>query len=131
MQQTLFYLALFIGGGAFGWMVDTGYRSFTAGRYAHGTLLPFFSIIYGVAAIMLYALFHFGTMSFVASIIIGTILCVALELVGGVLSLSLIHYRLWDYSASPFNFYGFIDLKHTFYWLVLTTLYRLLFGVLP
>jgi uncharacterized membrane protein len=131
MQQILLYSALFIGGGAFGWVVDTSYRSLVAGRYAHGTLLPFFSIIYGVAAIMLYALFHFGATPFVASIIIGTILCVVLELVGGALSLSLLHYRLWDYSANPFNFHGFIDLKHTFYWLILTTLYRLLFGVLP
>ncbi len=130
MYQALLYPALFIGGGIFGWAVDMAYRSLVAGRYAPGTLVPFFSIIYGIAAIMLYMLFRFGTMPFLQSIIVGTILCVGLELVSGALSLSLLRYRLWDYSASPFNFYGFIDLQHTFYWFILTVLYRSFFGLL-
>src|SRR3989344_4117233 len=130
MYQALLYPALFAGGGIFGWVIDTIYRSLVAKKYAPGTLVPFFAIIYGVGAVMLYLFFSSANISFLWSVIGGTVLCVALELVGGILSLMVLRHRLWDYSASPFNFYGFIDLEHTFYWLILTALYRLVYKAL-
>lgn len=130
MYQILLYPALFIGGGIFGWILDTINRSFVAKRYASGTLVPFFSIIYGIGAVMLYLFFNFANISFPWNVMVGTILCIALELVGGVTSLLLFRRRFWDYSAKRFNLYGFIDLEHAFYWLVLTILYMLTYGVL-
>ena len=130
MYKTFLYSALFIGGGIFGWLLDTINRSYIARKYASGTLVPFFSIIYGVGAVMLYLFFRFANVSFLWGVILGTVLCVAVELSGGLISLLLFRRPFWDYSKSPFNFYGLIDLEHGFYWLVLTTLYRLFFRLL-
>ncbi len=129
MYQILLYPALFIGGGALGWLLDTADRSFIARRYTHGTLVPFFSIIYGIGAVMLYLFFSSANVSFLWSIIGGTVLCVALELFGGIISTMVLRRRLWDYTANRFNFRGFIDLEHGFYWLVLTVIYRLFFNL--
>ncbi len=125
MRQVLLYAKIFIGGGIFGWGIDTAYRTFYAGKYSPGTLVPYFSLIYGMAAVMLFVLFRFARLKFWPSIFVGTILCVVLELFGGIVSLSLLDYRLWDYTASPFNFRGFINLEHSAYWFALTFLYRL------
>ena len=130
MHRKLLYPAIFAGGGIFGWVVDTIYRSLLVGHYAPGTLVPFFSIIFGTGAVMLYLFFSSANISFLWSVVGGVVLCIALELASGILSLALLHYRFWDYSANPFNFYGFIDLKHAFYWLILTALYRLVYKVI-
>lgn len=123
MDQTIFYLALFIGGGIVGWMLDTIYCSLFAKRYVSKTVLPFFSPAYGIGAVMLFALYEFTALSFFLYIIAGTVLCVMLELIIGVMLLSLFQRRVWDYSASPYNFRGFIDLEHTFCWLALTPVF--------
>lgn len=127
MNISPLYIMLFIGGGLFGWLIDTSYRSFKAHRYAPGTLLPFFAVIYGFAAVIQYVFFKVSVFSFWADVFLGTIICSGLELTGGVLSLTVLRYRLWDYRRNRFNFYGLIDLKHTFYWLTLTVLYRLFY----
>lgn len=127
--QTIIFPALFIGGGLLGWTMDTSYRWWVDGRYLPGTLVPYFSLIYGAGAMMLYSLFGIHTIPFVWDIVIGTILCVLLELVGGFMALSLLRRRLWDYSASYGNFHGFIDVQHSFYWFILTAIYRTLYTV--
>ncbi|MBP6859141.1 MAG: putative ABC transporter permease [Candidatus Magasanikbacteria bacterium] len=124
MRKIYLYLAIFIGGGFFGWVLDTAYRSLVIGEYMPGTLMPFFAFIYAFGAVMLYAFFSVGNISFWPQVIIGTVLCVALEFFGGVVSLYLLGYRLWDYSARPLNVYGFIDIEHAVYWFFLTVVYR-------
>lgn len=111
-------------GGVFGWVLDTARRSLGVGYYTSGTLIPFFSLIFGVGAVMLYRLFQYRSISFLPSIILGTVLCVLLELVGGAISRALLDFRLWDYSANPFNFYGLIDLEHTLYWFLITVAFK-------
>lgn len=127
MYQALLYPAIFVGGGIFGWVLDTAYRSLLAKKYAPGTLVPFFAVIYGIGAVMLYLFFSSANISFLWSVVVGTVLCVLLELIGGILSSSVLRRRLWDYRTSPLNFYGFIDLEHTFYWFVLTVFYRIFY----
>jgi uncharacterized membrane protein len=127
MLQALLYPAIFVGGGIFGWVLDTTYRSLIAKKYTPGTLVPFFAIIYGIGAVMLYLFFSSANISFLWSVVGGTVLCVVLELVGGIVSQAVLRHRLWDYTASPFNFYGLIDIEHTFYWSVLTVLYRIFY----
>ncbi len=39
-------------------------------------------------------------------------------------------YQSLNKVATPFNFYGFINLEHAFYWLALCALYRLVFGLI-
>ncbi|TSC84959.1 MAG: hypothetical protein G01um101413_343 [Parcubacteria group bacterium Gr01-1014_13] len=127
MQRKFLYPIIFAIGGMFGWLIDTTYRSWLVGYYAPGTLVPFFSIIFGIGAVILYLFFSSANISFLWSVIGGVAMCIALELASGILSLALLDYRFWDYSANPFNFYGLIDLRHGFYWLVLTTNYRLFY----
>ncbi len=124
MHRLWLYFGIFIGGGLFGWIVDTGYRSLTSGYYAPGTLIPFFSLIFATAAAVLYAFFRVSWMSFRLSIIAGTIFAIVLELVSGFVCDKFLHFKLWDYSNAPYNFYGYIDLLHSFFWLILTGFYR-------
>ena len=126
----ILYLSIFIGGGLFGWIIDTAYRTWQAKHYTPGTMVPFFSIIYGLAAVLLYILFSFFQTSFYLHIILGTITCIFLELITGILALAILKRRFWDYSASRFNYHGLIDAKHSFYWLILTILYRIIYPVL-
>ncbi len=126
----ILYLGIFISGGLFGWLVDTAYRTWEAKRYTSGTMVPFFSIIFGVAAVLLYILFNFLSVSVYLDIAIGTIICILLELVCGMLAPIFLKRRFWDYSAKRFNFRGIIDIEHFFYWLILTGLYRILYPFL-
>lgn len=123
----IFYLSIFIGGGLFGWMIDTLYRTQDEKRYSPNTFFPFFSIIYGYAAVLLYILFNFLQAPFVYHIIIGTIISTGLELISGTLALTFLNKRFWDYRNSRFNFYGFVDARHVFYWLFLVGIYRAIF----
>lgn len=123
-KKLTLYLAVFIVGGVFGWVLDTAYRSLVLGYYSSGTLIPFFSLIFGSGAVTLHRLFQYQGISFLPGIIIGTALSVLLELVGGAVSRVVLNYNLWDYSANPFNFYGLIDLEHAFYWFLITMAYK-------
>ncbi len=120
----ILYLIIFVVGGLLGWILDTIYRSLEAHRYAPGTLVPFFSVIFGIGAIFLYILFSFFHISVLADIVIGATICLLLELTCGAFSLIVFKHRFWDYRASRFNFRGLIDVEHSLYWLLLTILYR-------
>ena len=123
-EKITLYLAVFMVGGVFGWVLDTAHRSLVIGYYSSGTLIPFFSLIFGTGTVMLYKLFQYRCIPFLLSITIGTALSVLLELVSGIISRSILNYNLWDYSANPFNFYGIIDLEHAFYWFLITVAYK-------
>jgi uncharacterized membrane protein len=118
------YFVIFLAGGFFGWVVDTSYRSYMAGNFAPATLVPFFSLIFASAAVLLFALFQSRSVSFWVGVLVGTLICIALEFTCGLISQTVFHYRFWDYSAKPYNLRGFIDLEHSVYWFVLTLLYR-------
>ena len=125
-----FYLGIFISGGLCGWMIDTAYRTWHDGRYVPNTWIPFFSIIYGLAAVLLYILFNFFSISFIAHVVIGAIVAIYLELISGMMALIFLGRRFWNYSSNKFNLYGFIDIQHSFYWLILATLYRAVYTFL-
>lgn len=74
---------------------------------------------------MLFALFRRVAFPFWLGVLLGALICVGLELLCGVVSYTIFDYRFWDYSTKRFNFYGFIDARHSMYWLFLTFLYRL------
>lgn len=125
----MLYLTIFLLGGLCGWVIDTAYRSRCANKYTPNTWIPFFSIIYGIAAVLLYLLFFYSPVSFFAHIILGTILCVSLELISGIISTIFLRKRFWDYCSSKFNFFGYIDFQHTFYWFVLVSLFRIFYSL--
>lgn len=122
--KMLVYTAIFIGGGFFGWAIDTASRSYNAGYFAPGTLIPFFSLIFAWAAVLLFALFRLVVFPFWLSVFLGGLICVGLELLCGMVSYTVFNYRFWDYSTKRFNFYGFIDVCHSVYWFILTFFYR-------
>ena len=123
--RMLFYSLIFIISGFFGWAVDTGYRSITMGHYESATVVPFFSLIFASASLLLTVLFR--KTSFFWSVFLGTLFCVGIELVSGFVLLKFFHERLWNYKSNPFDLYGFIDLLHSAYWFLLVLLYRLFY----
>jgi uncharacterized membrane protein len=124
------YFFIFIIGGLCGWILDTSYRSWVDNHYAPNTLVSFFSIIYGLAATMLYILFASTEDSFYLQIIIGTLMVIILEFFSAIVALKFLKKRFWDYSLNRYNIYGFIDAKHSFYWLILVVVYRLIYPVI-
>lgn len=124
------YLITFLICGFLGWAIDTAYRSFVSKKYAPGTWLPFFSPIYATGGIILLFIFKEIPLSPPAQIIIGTICMILLEFVSGLISIKVLHKRFWSYKKSKYDLFGFIDLQHSFYWLILTALFRLIFQTL-
>ncbi len=127
----MLYCIVFIVSGFLGWVIDTGYRSLEVQRFATATVIPFFSIAYATASLGLYFIFRNWKTYFAVQVILGGVLCVLLELLGGVIIENFFGKRLWDYSDGFLNFRGYIDLKHSVYWLLLTLMYRIIFGFLP
>ena len=125
----MIYLYIFIGGGLVGWALDTAYRTWTEKHYTSGTWLPYFSLIYGVNAVFLYTFFHFFSISFYLDIVIGSVISVCVEIVSGLMGLVVLKKRLWDYRNSRFNIIGFVDLEHTFYWMILVSVCRILYSI--
>jgi uncharacterized membrane protein len=124
------YLTIFISGGFCGWFIDTMYRTWQDKRFSSNTLVPFFSLIYATATVFLYILFKYFSTSAIGHIFAGLLVVIFLEFLSGLAALIFLKRRFWNYSANRFNFYGLIDLQHSFYWLVLVSLYRLAYQFL-
>lgn len=116
---------IFIAFGIVGWILDTAYRSATAGKYAPQTFLPGFSIVYAVGGLILYALHFTATLSTAGYVIVGTLLVTLMEFTAGEFCQSVLGKRYWDYSKNKFNLYGHIDALHTLYWIALIAILRI------
>ncbi|MFH2018552.1 MAG: putative ABC transporter permease, partial [bacterium] len=109
----------------FGWIIDTADRSRMARRFSPG---GFFRApicpIYGIGGLMLVFIFkYFSSLPFYSLIIFATLSVIFLEYFGGIFSEKVLMVRLWDYSKSKFNISGYIDAAHSFYWLVLVSVF--------
>lgn len=129
MSGIFYYIYVFAIGGLLGWILDTAFRSLEERRYSPGTLIPFFSIIYGAGAVVLDILFVYAPLPAYLQILAGAVLAVFLELISGLIMLSVLKRRLWNYEKSHYNYRGLIDLKHSFYWLLLIAAYRLAYAL--
>ena len=119
-------MIIFIAFGIIGWILDTLYRSATAGKYAPKTFVPYFSIVYAAGGALLYGLHITTNLSTAQYVIIGTLIATLMEFTAGVFCVEILEERYWDYSKNKYNLYGHIDLKHTTYWIVLITFLRIL-----
>ena len=119
------FLKWFIIFGLAGWILDTSYRSWKANTYAPNTVIPFFSIIYPAGAFLLVAVFSFVE-NVGLQIVVGAFAVTLLEYVSSWLSELMLGKRLWDYSNNYANLHGRIDLLHSFFWLVLVILMRII-----
>lgn len=120
------YFILFIAFAVIGWAMDSAYRSIEERRWTSGTLVPFFSPIYGFGGLTLVMIFKYLQINFFVQVIVAAIALIVVELLGGLFCAHVLKRRLWDYSDSRYNFQGHIDLLHSFYWLVLSALMRII-----
>lgn len=127
----LVYLAYFVIFSFIGWVLDTAYRSWNAGKYAPRTLIPYFSTIYGFGVLILLAIFQQANLTFLEHALLGGIAITLLEFMGGTIGSRILEEKLWDYSDSKYHLYGHIDAMHTLFWFVLSTILRAVFPYLP
>lgn len=111
--------------GFVGWVIDSGYRSFLLKKFVHG---GFFRApicpIYGIGGLVLISFFEYFVDFPVRLLILSAGLgMVLVEYIGGLYCEKVLQIKLWDYSQSKFNFGGYVDLIHFFYWLVLSALF--------
>jgi len=125
----MIYLFLFLLCGLIGWVLDTGYRSIIARRYAPGTYLPCFAVSYGIAGVMIVVLFEL-TSPWYIQIAAGTIAAIVIEFISGVLCVAVLKRRLWDYRGHFLNLCGHIDLIHSFHWFWLVTVMNMIYQLL-
>jgi len=108
-----------------GWVLDCLCRRFETGHWVNagffrGPICP----IYGIGGLVL--MFLFESFSFLPTALLlffAFISAVLVELVGGIFSEKVLQVKLWDYSKSRFNYRGYIDLVHSFYWLILVIVF--------
>lgn len=120
------YVLLFLGFGVIGWAIDNGYRKITPGEYKPATVFPFFATLWGIAGVSLMVIYQFTPFNTVLQILLGGIAVTLVELFGGLFCVHVRGRRMWDYSDNKYNFYGYIDVKHTIYWFILAAILRFL-----
>ncbi len=127
MQLFLSVIFLFVLYSFLGWIIDTGFRSLTAGKYESGSFFPIpFCPVYGVGAIFLLFLHpYLSPLSIVLEFFAYAFILAFLEYGTGVMLKRVFHKRLWKYKNTPFNVATYTDLPHALAWgvLALTFLY--------
>jgi len=124
------YLFLFILFGIIGWIIDTTYRSIISKKYESGTQLLFFSPIYAIGGLILIIIYENLKVHFIIQIIIASIFLMTLELLSGIFSEKIMRKKYWDYSNNKWNFKGYLDILHSFYWIILASLIRIIYPYL-
>ena len=121
--MALRYLTFFVVYSFLGWAIDTAFRSAMVGQYASGTLIPFFGIIYGCAALCILVVgkqIHKRSL-LLQALVYGSI-ATGVEYVGGNVGLALTGRMLWDYSVFPYDYNGFIALYISLAWALISLL---------
>ncbi|MBI4016692.1 MAG: hypothetical protein HY363_03285 [Candidatus Aenigmarchaeota archaeon] len=122
------YIILFVLFSVLGGVLDAVYCSITSRKYCTGTLIPYFSALYGLGGLLLVFIFTHFQASFWKQVIAGGIAITFLELSASIFCMTCLKRRFWNYSSSRYNFQGHIDLLHTFFWFVISFLMRLIFS---
>lgn len=115
------WVVLFMAVSFLGWLAETLFFLLCYGRFCdRGFLTLPFCTIYGCSFLLLYALLGVpgpnGRTPLAVYTCVSALLVTLLELVTGVLFQHALHLRLWDYSAYPFHFHGYICLEYTLLW---------------
>jgi uncharacterized membrane protein len=124
------YFLIFIVFGIVGWIINSSYRSITQKKFISGTVLSSF-FTYGFGGLGVIFIYQFLDINIFLQIILATFLVIFVELISGIFSLKIMKKRYWDYSKNKFNFMGHIDVLHSFYWLILMIILRIIFPYLP
>ena len=125
---------IFCMGSIFGWLLEVLYRHFNDKEkkwfnpgFCVGPYLP----IYGIGLLVAYIITHTENYINIEDIVLKRLLLFALmalcmtlvELIGGILLLKFFNLRLWDYSEEKFNYKGYICLKFSLYWMLISAIY--------
>lgn len=111
-----------------GWVIDSGYRSFTERRlinagYFKGPFCP----IYGLGALILVFIFkNLAGLPVALLIAIASLSLILVEYFGGLFTEKVLKLKLWDYFSSKFHLGGRIDTLHSFYWFLLAVFFYFL-----
>ncbi|RCX16389.1 putative ABC transporter type IV [Anaerobacterium chartisolvens] len=106
-----------------GWCIETVYLSLSKGHFvSRGFLIGPFCCIYGLAAVFLIKLLkHFKHNIFL--VFTGaSVIATSLEYIAGVLMRLLFNIVLWDYSHELFNVHGFICLRASITWGIMSVI---------
>ncbi|TVR87854.1 MAG: hypothetical protein EA428_12615 [Spirochaetaceae bacterium] len=105
-----------------GWIIESTFRSFKNHRlinsgFLYGPFIP----VFGFGGLIIHVLYiPLQPLSYLAAVLLLTVLVTLLEYLAGWLMERLFHLRLWDYSDYRFNIHGRIALRYSLYWLLLT-----------
>ena len=137
MYKFVMLIFIFAMGTIFGWCIEVLYRHFADPEkkwynpgFCVGPWLP----IYGVGLITAFLITNYGERLPIDNIIAKRIflffmtsVCMTIiELIGGEFLLKFFNLRLWDYRDEKFNYKGFICLKFSFYWMIISAVYYFL-----
>lgn len=111
-----------------GWILDLFYNrlvdqyKWISTGYFRAPICP----IYGIGGILLiYINKHFNFLPEFWLILVATFFMIATEYIGGKFTERVLRLRLWDYRGSRFNIDGYIDLIHSFCWLLIAAVFNL------
>ena len=137
MDVFVLYVFIFSVGSIFGWVLEVIYRHladkdkrwFNPG-FCVGPWLP----IYGVGLLTAFLMTGLENNYVIDNIVLKRLLlffmtsvCMTIiELIGGILLLKFFNLRLWDYRDEKFNYKGFICLKFSFFWMLISAVYYFL-----
>ncbi len=119
------YLLEFIFFSIMGGILDLLYNGITSGHWRNtGYFGVPFCPIYGIGALVLIVLHNtLSFLDFIPLVILGLMGMIGVEYVGGIFMEKVIQVKVWDYSLARFHLSGYIDLLHSFYWLILVALF--------
>jgi len=107
-----------------GWILDSSYRSIASRKFVNaGYFRGPFCPIYGFGGVILVLIFKIPQLQSAWLLIFASLALILIEYLGSVISEKLLKVKLWDYTKSPFNIGGRIDLLHSVYWIILAILF--------
>lgn len=131
------YVFIFSMGALAGWGLEVIYRHiadpekrwFNPG-FCVGPWLP----IYGVGLLTVYVITHLENVILIGNPVLQKVILFAImaicmtiiELIAGIILLRFFNLRLWDYRNEKFNYKGFICLKFSIFWMLLSAGYYFL-----
>ena len=134
MHTFVLIVFIFSIGAIFGWGIEVIYRHFADKNkkwfnpgFCVGPWLP----IYGTGLLTAFCITHLekyldignDILEKIILFILMSLLMTIIELISGKLLLKWFNLRLWDYSDEKFNYKGFICLKFSFFWMLISAVY--------
>lgn len=112
MKRILKYMALLIIGGAIYYLIEVVARGFS-----HWTMF----FVGGICFILIGLINEITPkMTIVKQMVLSALIITSIELFSGCILNIWLGLNIWDYSDQPYNLFGQISLKHTFYWFILS-----------